>query len=302
MPARSTLFDVEGKQVSDFGSAHRNTAKFSPNGRLLCIAGFGNLQGEMDIWDWKKLRKVGSGTAHCATFYDWSPDSNFLLTAVLSPRIRVDNGYQFWSNDCRLLKKVEVNELLKACWNPSSLGINSPFFNPKPKTEAETAKVQVKAAAKPSVYRHPNFSGTATVTLHTKEEAKYVAKPAAAKAKSNLPPGADPVLSKSAMRNKKKREKKKEEAKAAQSDEAEAPDTAEAAGEAAEGEPTGPVSEEERPRRIKTIQKKLKQIQQLKEQQNTGRTLDAAQQAKMATEKALIAELTSYGVSSTPGK
>jgi len=57
MPSKSTLYDLKCRPLIDFGTAHRNTAKFSPSGRLILIAGFGNLQGEMDIWDQKKNEK-----------------------------------------------------------------------------------------------------------------------------------------------------------------------------------------------------------------------------------------------------
>jgi len=45
MPAQATMFDTKCQPIVDFGSAPRNCAKFSPNGKLLCIGGFGNLQG-----------------------------------------------------------------------------------------------------------------------------------------------------------------------------------------------------------------------------------------------------------------
>jgi hypothetical protein len=48
---------------------------------------------EQDIWDVSKVLKVGSCQASCASSLDWSPDSAYLLAAVLSPKIRVDNGY-----------------------------------------------------------------------------------------------------------------------------------------------------------------------------------------------------------------
>lgn len=37
--------------VFTFGEAHRNTISWSPHGRFVCLAGFGNLAGDMDFWD-----------------------------------------------------------------------------------------------------------------------------------------------------------------------------------------------------------------------------------------------------------
>jgi len=58
MPAQTTLFDLKSQPIADFGTGSKNTVKFSPNGKLLCIAGFGNLAGNMDIWDPKKIKKT----------------------------------------------------------------------------------------------------------------------------------------------------------------------------------------------------------------------------------------------------
>ena len=45
MPARSTLYDAKCKPIFDFGAAPRNIVSWSPHGRFLCLAGFGNLPG-----------------------------------------------------------------------------------------------------------------------------------------------------------------------------------------------------------------------------------------------------------------
>ncbi|KAF8989615.1 translation initiation factor, partial [Cyathus striatus] len=63
--------------------------------------GFGNLAGRMDVFDQKArffpLRYLfrpayAPNTSHC----EWSSCGRFLLTAFLSPRLRVDNGIKTW--------------------------------------------------------------------------------------------------------------------------------------------------------------------------------------------------------------
>jgi translation initiation factor 2A len=78
MPAAMSMHNDRGDRVYDFGSAHRNTASWSPTGRFLVLAGFGNLVGDMDFYDiqaGKNPKKVGSNNAHCAVTHGWSPDS-----------------------------------------------------------------------------------------------------------------------------------------------------------------------------------------------------------------------------------
>jgi len=47
MPAMATLYDIKAKPVFNFGCAHRSVVSWSPHGRFLCLAGFGNLAGDM---------------------------------------------------------------------------------------------------------------------------------------------------------------------------------------------------------------------------------------------------------------
>lgn len=92
MPAKTLLMDIRHNVVHDFGLQPRNYLSFNPQGRLLMIAGYGNLNGSTDIWDRSTLKKIATvqaaNTVHC----QWSPDGRFFMTATLSPRMRVENG------------------------------------------------------------------------------------------------------------------------------------------------------------------------------------------------------------------
>ena len=87
-------------------------------GRLLCLAGFGNLNGEMDIWDMEVKKKIGSCKSNSASHCEWSPDDRKLLTAILTPRLRVDNCYKVFSYTGVMLHKVNYDhtELYEAVW------------------------------------------------------------------------------------------------------------------------------------------------------------------------------------------
>ena len=68
-----------------------------PHGRFVLIAGFGNLAGQMDIYDLEKdFAKISTIEASNASVCEWSPDGRHILTATISPRLRVDNGIRIW--------------------------------------------------------------------------------------------------------------------------------------------------------------------------------------------------------------
>lgn len=83
---------TQAEPIFEFGQAHRNTVCFSPHGRFVVLAGFGNLAGEMDFWDRNKQKLMGRNTSHCAVAYGWSPCGRYFMTATLAPRMNVDNG------------------------------------------------------------------------------------------------------------------------------------------------------------------------------------------------------------------
>lgn len=111
MPAKTVLMNERLQVTHDFGTSPRNTLLYNPQGRLLVIAGFGNLAGQVDIWDRKTLKKVTTieapNTSHC----EWSPDGRLLMCATLSPRLRVDNGMRFFHYTGPLIHVESIVEL-----------------------------------------------------------------------------------------------------------------------------------------------------------------------------------------------
>jgi len=275
MPAKATLFGMDCKPRADFGTAHRNTALWSPSGRVLCIAGFGNLQGDMDFWDPKRLKKVGTAKAHCAASQEWSPDGNYLLTAVLSPRIRVDNGYQIWNYEGTLIHSEQINELYRISWKPALPGVfpqKALVFTKQEEGSSQSTPTAQPAA--PAKYRHPNFSGTTSV-IPGREEEKPQKYEAPKKATENFPPGYVPP------------KKKKKQQKGGKSTPPSSPSPK------TRTPPPPPEDEGERQKRIRALTKKLRQITSLKEEQDGGKTLDASQLEKVEAEQELLDELNS---------
>lgn len=61
---------------------------------MFVFLGFGNLSGEIEIWDCKKFEKIGSCKSNSAVSCIWAPDGKKFLTGVLNPRLRVDNNFK----------------------------------------------------------------------------------------------------------------------------------------------------------------------------------------------------------------
>ena len=111
MPAKTVLFDRRVRMLHDFGSSPTNYILFNPQGRFILLAGFGNLAGKVDLFDRRSLTRVCTIDAPNTGWCAWSPDGRFLLTATLSPRLRVDNGIKIWHCTGPLLHVQMIEEL-----------------------------------------------------------------------------------------------------------------------------------------------------------------------------------------------
>jgi len=246
MPAKTTIFNTKAVATHTFALAPRNTILFSPHGRFVLVAGFGNLAGQMDIYDMEKgYHKICTIEASNASVCEWSPDGKHILTATLSPRLRVDNGVRIWHVGGGLMYNEELQELYHVTWRPQSAN-SHPLENPLHPVPAPHASAlaylgTVKTPSKPAgAYRPPGARGTLTPLAFKREDeggAAYVSNgslslglgangfgkprkrevPGAETVATDETPGAAPAaaadgdenLSKAAAKNKKKREAKK---------------------------------------------------------------------------------------------
>ncbi|CEG42641.1 eukaryotic translation initiation factor 2a [Plasmopara halstedii] len=306
MPAHATLYDNKALPIFEFGAAPRNHISWSPHGRFLCLAGFGNLRGDMDFWERNKLKKIGSATSNAATTFDWSPDSRYFATATTFPRLRVDNGFKIFRYDgTGPIHHEERSELYDFKFRPATRDLypNRPQSPRRKGDKVDFGTSTPETAPKPQAYRPPNSTG-ALAAMMRKEEGgsrkldpnKYVApRPTASGAVSRPIPGmavaAPKKLSKSAR---KKKAIEAAEAKAAL-------EVALASFSIVQDEKSAPnnmeMTPEEKAKKVKTLLKKLKQIDNIKAKKEAGDSLNDDQLQKLKMEQTLrdeVAELSAH--------
>lgn len=117
MPATVAFFDLRGNLVHQMTEQSKNTMLFSPSGNYILVGGFGNLQGAVEILDrHNKFKSVARFNAANTSVCMWSPGGEFIMTATTSPRLRVDNAVKIWHVSGNLVFVREFKELLKVAW------------------------------------------------------------------------------------------------------------------------------------------------------------------------------------------
>lgn len=184
-PSQSSLFawDEQSKNVVLakilLEKAHRNTIRFNHFGSLVCLAGFGNLAGQVDFYgraddldaDQCDFIRVASCLANCTVAAEWAPDGRHFITSVLAPRMRVDNGVSIW----RALTGTRVagtdfEELFDVQWRPEppeSLRFLDVSVEELQGASQDCVKSgqEVGGAIKKQAYRPPKARGESTSTV-----------------------------------------------------------------------------------------------------------------------------------------
>ncbi|EDO18204.1 hypothetical protein Kpol_543p34 [Vanderwaltozyma polyspora DSM 70294] len=327
MPATITFFDLRGNIVHSLPEQPKNTMIFSPSGRYILIAGFGNLQGAVEILDrHDKFKCITKFNAANTSVCKWSPGGEFIMTATTSPRLRVDNGVKIWHVTGKLVFIKEFKELLKIDWretcnyktltidgkathiikdwqpisetlaaedpkitNKSNLSIHScvneyelKYPNKKEGANGNSSATKPAGAYKPPHARRAEANGTRKVPGMTIVNAKQ---------KTNTVPGIPgmaPKESKTAAKNRKKRNNKTKQ------EDSEIKETsAEPGTENKEPVANKETSPEEK--KIRSLLKKLRAIETLKQRQAVGDKLEDTQVLKIQTEDKVLNDLKLLG-------
>lgn len=307
MPAKATLFNSKCKPLFDFGSGPKNCIRWNPHGRYILLAGYGNLPGDMEFWDRKELKLVGSTKAPCTVTAEWAPSGRVLLAATTAPRLQVDNGIKIFKYDGTLLYAQPYPLLFQAEWcllGADAFPDRPPSPKSRPSADGANGKAPPVAAAGPppkaAPYRPPNAPSGAGSALR----AQLLGENDPAKRLDGGGHGSSGAgESKSAAKNRKRREKEKEKREAeaaggpaAASDAVEemgdklehlAPPSSEAGSDASIG--GGDVA-----KKLRALNKKLRQLEELKkkaEEQGGAAALPEPQREKLAQEAALRQEI-----------
>ncbi|XP_052888864.1 eukaryotic translation initiation factor 2A [Anopheles moucheti] len=318
MPARATLFNLKCDVVYDFEPGNRNSIFYNDFGNLILFGGFGNLPGYIETWDLPKRKKLASFKAPDTTSLEWNPAGDTFLTATTAPRLRMANGFKVWHYTGALLGEYDwTGELLEVIWQKYPPGT---FKEVSISEEKIVGIVSATPVASSKKYIPPGARNSVTVTSsgqtidmrppipglppgyrssvqmkNSKKSKKAASKAAAANAGTGET-GGDTTAAPSPPASKKQTAKKNAKNNA-DGDLANGNSNTKSTGSATNESSNNsvpkvsPTGDPNKDKKIKAIQKKLKDIKVLKEKHDRGETLVQTQIVKMNSESQLIKEL-----------
>lgn len=167
MPAKAMLFDIKCNGKVEFPVGSKNHVRWNPQGSLVCFGGFGNLPGHVEIWSRSEaIRRVGHFQSQGAAICEWSPDGAHLITSILTPRLRVDNGFKLWNWRGTFLHSTPYGELYQATWRPQDPA-SFPAVDVSEVPLTASGPISTDSTAKKAVYRPPGLRNSAESSAKT---------------------------------------------------------------------------------------------------------------------------------------
>jgi len=249
MPSKVVVFNLKGSVIWDMGESHRNEIYYNTFGTILASCGFGNISaGKIQMWDVEKREEIVTMEVPNTTYFQWAPDGQHFLTATTAPRLRIDNNYRIWNYIGNDVYEQQMAERVKT---PNGEDVK----------QIELAQVNFKPA--PGV-----FSKFKICKLTAEEKKKLLAK--------RVPVEGHPVNSmrKAGVVSENSVYVPPAMRKGANNQNSNARNV---------GAPAkGPVKElSETEKKIRTLKKKINEIEALKQRQTLGETLEKNQLAKI---------------------
>lgn len=282
MPATITFFDLKANVVYSLNDQAKNTLIYSPKGNYVLIGGFGNLQGSVEILNREKNFITKSKfNATNTSICKWSPGNEFILTATTSPRLRVDNGLKIWHVSGNLCFVKEYKELLKIDWkSPCEFKLNEHMINYHRKL-LDTPNDPIILNSKdlkihPNVNEYKSKRSNSIIGSNGNKSTGAYKPPHARRANNNLIPG----MAQREIKQKKNDNTKPENRTISTS-------------KPTQNSSSSPVSPEDK--KIRSLLKKLRAIETLKQRQLQGEKLEDTQLLKIKIENTVLSDLQKLG-------
>lgn len=100
----------------DIGEFSLNNVRYSSNPNIAVIGGFGSFTGTIMFYDLASREKISEGEAPYTSEWSWSPCGRLVLSAVLYPKMMVDNEFRIINHMSQIIFRQKGTELTQAEW------------------------------------------------------------------------------------------------------------------------------------------------------------------------------------------
>ncbi|KAL9376114.1 hypothetical protein Peur_030234 [Populus x canadensis] len=114
----SKLTTLKGKQA--------NALFWSPSGRYIILAGLKGFNGQLEFYNVDELETMATAEHFTATDIEWDPTGRYVATSVTSVHHEMENGFNIWSFNGKLLYRILKDHFFQFLWRPRPPSFLSP--------------------------------------------------------------------------------------------------------------------------------------------------------------------------------
>jgi len=121
MPRPDVSFYAMEKQVRHLKTVEKKSANhlfWSPQGSFIVLAGLHTLNGALEFFNANDMETMGNEEHFMATAVEWDPTGRYVTTVVSHWRHQLENGYNIYSFQGKLLKHVLKDKFYQLLWRP----------------------------------------------------------------------------------------------------------------------------------------------------------------------------------------
>lgn len=113
-PAHCVLYGKHRKPNYMFSHDFKNYIAFSPYHPFCSVGAFGSLNGQIDIWNYKKKEYIGVCSSIHSSIMKWSYDTKHFMTAIIFDKLKVDHKIDIFEYTGKkvAVKKMETFDLI----------------------------------------------------------------------------------------------------------------------------------------------------------------------------------------------
>jgi len=120
-PRPDISFYIMEKQVRHIKTLEKRCANqlvWSPQGNFIVLAGLQNLSGTLEFFNVDDMETMGNEEHMMASVVNWDPTGRYVSSVVSRFRQQLENGYNIYSFQGKLLKHVLKDEFYQLLWRP----------------------------------------------------------------------------------------------------------------------------------------------------------------------------------------
>ncbi|KAJ8748201.1 hypothetical protein K2173_000609 [Erythroxylum novogranatense] len=114
----SKLDTLKGKQA--------NALFWSPAGHYIILAGLKGFNGQLEFYNVDELETMATAEHFMATDIEWDPTGRYVVTSVTSVHHEMENGFNVWSFNGKLLYRILKDHFFQFLWRPRPPSFLSP--------------------------------------------------------------------------------------------------------------------------------------------------------------------------------